>query len=152
MKKSEWGPCIWKTLHVLTIKIKDEAFNEQRKKLIDMLIQMCSNLPCPICSSHAMIMIRKYNLKNMKTKEGLIKTLFLMHNEVNGRLKKPLFVYDTLIPTYKAYNTREIMSDYYNKNIRMKFGEKMMLHSFHRKTFLMSFIRYIRQNIDKFDV
>ena len=33
MKKSEWGPCVWKVLHTLTIKIKDESFESQRKQL-----------------------------------------------------------------------------------------------------------------------
>ena len=33
MKKAEWGPLIWKVLHCITIKIKDDEFvNRTGKK------------------------------------------------------------------------------------------------------------------------
>ena len=60
MKKEVWGPCIWKTLHVLTVKIKEEYFSTQRQKLIDIIFQICNNLPCPMCASHAQGLLRKY--------------------------------------------------------------------------------------------
>ena len=53
MKKSVWGPCIWKTLHILTIKLKDEYVDVQIKELKEIIIHICNNLPCPLCSSHA---------------------------------------------------------------------------------------------------
>ena len=151
MKKEVWGPCIWKTLHVLTVKIKEEAFSTQRQKLIDIIFQICNNLPCPMCASHAQGLLRKYNVKNIKTKAGLMKIVYEIHNEVNKRLKKQPYVYDNLISQYSSINTRDTLIDYYEKNKTMKFGEKMMLYSFKRKLFLRLFKDYIRNNIQYFD-
>tara|TARA_Y100000992_G_C21230675_1_gene475323 strand:- start:628 stop:1086 length:459 start_codon:yes stop_codon:yes gene_type:complete len=151
MKKEVWGPCIWKTLHVLTIKIKDDSFVEQHTKLIDIIIDICSHLPCPICSTHAQGMMKKMNLKSVNTKEKLIKILFLMHNEVNKRLKKPQYSYENVIPHYEKMNTKDVLLDYYNKNINANYSERMMLYSFHRKIFLNKLRQYLKQHIQYFD-
>lgn len=151
MKKDVWGPCIWKTLHVLTVKIKDDCFIEQREKLIEMITHICSHLPCPICSTHAQGMIRRMKLKNVQTKDQLIRFIFLMHNEVNKRLKKKLFIYEDVKAHYESMNTKNILLDYYNKNLNMNYGEKMMLYSFHRKNFLKIFRQYLQQHIQYFD-
>ena len=99
MKKSVWGPCIWKTIHTLTVKIKDSEFNNQKKGLIDIIYRICTNLPCPMCSSHCRGLLRKYNVTRINTKEGLIKVMFKIHNDVNIRLKKSVFKID------KTFNT-----------------------------------------------
>jgi hypothetical protein len=151
MKKSEWGPCIWKTLHVLTVKIKDEHFDIQRSRLIETITNICNNLPCPLCSSHAKSLLRKYKVEHVKTKDSLIYIIIKLHNDVNKRLRKPIQEASVMKEYYKTLNTREIIQDYYNKNINMRFGEKMMMHSFHRKMFLTKFKSYIRTNIEYFD-
>ena len=151
MKKEIWGPCIWKTLHVLTVKIKDDAFKQHHQGLIELIILICNNLPCPNCSTHAQGLIRKFNLKGIKTKDDLIRFVFLMHNEVNKRLKKPLYLYENIKEQYGNTNTRDVLLDYYNKNIQIKFGERMMLHSFHKKLFLKIFKSYMQKNIHLFD-
>ena len=104
-----------------------------------------------MCASHAQGLLRKYNVKNIKTKAGLMKIVYEIHNEVNKRLKKQPYVYDNLISQYSSINTRETLIDYYEKNKTMKFGEKMMLYSFKRKLFLRLFKEYIRNNIQYFD-
>ncbi len=149
MKKAVWGPIIWKTLHCLTYKIKDEHFPTQKTKLIDIIIKICSNLPCPVCSNHAQGMIKKYRLQFIKNKQDLIRILFFMHNEVNKRLKKVEFKFDNLT-IYDSLRFRDVLTEYYNTNINMHLGEKMMLYSFHRKKFLTIFKEYVNQNIQYF--
>ena len=149
MKKAVWGPIIWKTLHCLTYKIKDEHFLTQKSKLIDIIIKICSNLPCPVCSNHAQGMIKKYRLQFIKNKQDLIRILFLMHNEVNKRLKKVEFKFENLT-IYDSLQLRDVLTEYYNTNINMHLGEKMMLYSFHRKKFLTIFKEYVNQNIQYF--
>ena len=150
MKKAEWGPLTWKVLHCITIKIKDEEFPMERKHLIKMITNICSNLPCPQCASHATGMIRKYRLDNVKTKSDLIKFVYLMHNTVNKRLKKPKYSFEN-IEHYNKYNIKDVLTDYFNKNVNGRYGEKMMLYSYHRKIFLKQFYDYFRQNIYKFN-
>lgn len=151
MKKSEWGPCIWKTLHVLTIKIKDEQFEKQRVNLVEIITNICGNLPCPICSTHAKSLLQKYKFQHAKTKELLILILIKIHNEVNKKLRKPIQEASVMKEYYKTLNTREIIQDYYRKNANMRFGEKMMMNSFHRNLFLNKFKTYVRTNISDFD-
>lgn len=151
MKKSIWGPCIWKTIHTLTVKIKDNHFNDQKKGLIEIIFKICANLPCPSCASHASGLLKKYKVKFITTKEQLIKAMCKIHNEVNIRLKKKIFTYENVIPLYSSYNLKDILNDYYNKNIESRFAEKMMLHNFHKNEFLKFFKKYIIENISYFD-
>ncbi len=150
MKKSEWGPCVWKVLHTLTIKIKDESFESQRKKMIEMIQLICNNLPCPICSSHATSFLKKHRFTQIKTKEQMIRFIYEMHNDVNKRLKKDPFMFESLLSRYENMKFREVMNQYYISNSNANFGEKMMLYSFHRKLFLKDFRNYMVSNIHCF--
>lgn len=150
MKKAEWGPLIWKVLHCITIKIKDNEFINEREKIIQIITGICSNLPCPQCASHASGLIKKYKLKNMKTKNDIIKFVYLIHNQVNKKLKKQTYSFDN-IQIYNDFSIKSLLNDYYNMNLREKYGEKMMLHSYHRKTFMKIFCDYFRNNISKFN-
>jgi len=151
MKKAEWGPIIWKVLHCISIKIKDEEFNNQREEIIKMITSICSNLPCPQCTSHAIGIIKRYKLKNVKSKQELIKFIHSMHNMVNNRLKRPLFPFENVEEQYNNYNIKMVLSEYYRMNISLKYSEKLMLHSYHRKIFLNKFYEYFNNNISKFN-
>ena len=150
MKKAEWGPLIWKVLHCITIKIKDEAFPNERNSLIYIISGICANLPCPQCASHANGIIKKYKLKDVKTKNDIIKFVYFMHNQVNKRLNKQIFLFEN-IQEYNNYNIKQLLNDYYNMCINSKYNEKMMLHSYHRKAFLKIFSDYFKKNISKFN-
>lgn len=149
MKKSEWGPCVWKVLHTLTIKIKDEYFESQREKITEIIQLICNNLPCPMCSSHATSFLKKHRFSQIKTKEQMIRFLYNLHNDVNKRLKKDPFMFESL-SIYENMNFREVMNQYYIRLSNANFGEKMMLYSFHRRLFLKNFRRYIISNLDCF--
>lgn len=151
MKKTIWGPCIWKTLHILTIKIKDQHFAAKKKELIHTIMNICGNLPCPICSSHANSLLKRYRFQNVSSKESMITILINIHNEVNKRLKKPLKDETEMKNYYNKLATREILQDYYMKMKSMHFGEKMMLYSFRRKVFIQKFKQFINENIKCFD-
>ncbi len=151
MKKEVWGPITWKALHCLTIKIKDEYFLYQKDELINNIISMMSNLPCPNCTAHALGLIKKYNLKRINDKQLLIRALFMIHNDVNKRLKKKLFNYESVEPTYTVMNLKEVLGNYYDISVNQKYGEKMMIYNFHRKAFLKNFRKYIQKNIIYFN-
>jgi hypothetical protein len=99
---------------------------------------------------HAKQLMGKYNIRRIQTKEGLVKTLFLIHNEVNKKLKKPNFEYEKIKNIYLSMNTRQVFTDYYNKYSVMNFGEKMMLYSFHRKLFLKQYKQFMQNHIHLF--
>ena len=150
MKKAEWGPLVWKVLHCMTIKIKDEEFQNERENIIQMISGICSNLPCPQCATHASGLIKKHKLRDVKSKIDIIKFIYLMHNQVNKRLKKQIYSFEK-IEEYEHFNMKSLLNDYYNMNLKAKYNEKMMLHSYHRKTFMKKFCDYFRNNISKFN-
>ena len=85
MKKSEWGPLYWKTLHCMAIHIHNDKFNSEKKIIWENIKRIIINLPCPYCKQHAMDMIKKFSYLNLKCKNDLIKLLYNMHEEVNKR-------------------------------------------------------------------
>lgn len=150
MKKAGWGPIVWKALHCITLKIKNEEFEKEKNNIIKIISDICTNLPCPQCASHASNFIRRYKMKNIKNKDELIKYIFLMHNNVNKRLKKKSYNFDD-IEIYNSYDIKNVLTDYYKMNINLRTGERMMLHNYHRKMFISEFYNYFNGNIAKFD-
>ena len=75
----------------------------------------------------------------------------MIHNDVNKRLKKDLFKYELVEPTYSVIDLKESLGNYYDISVNQKYGEKMMIYNFHRKAFLKNFKKYIQKNIIYFD-
>tara|TARA_B110000114_G_C14821352_1_gene288849 strand:+ start:155 stop:607 length:453 start_codon:yes stop_codon:yes gene_type:complete len=150
MKKDLWGPIIWDLLHCITIKIKDDKFINCRDELIKNIMSIFSNLPCPDCSKHASSLFKKYNVKNIQSKKDLVKAIFVIHEDVNKRLRRSNNEY-TILEKYNNYNLKEVVTKYVNILNVSNYSEKMLLYSFGKKKFLNSFIKYIKKNIDNFD-
>lgn len=152
MKREVWGPYIWTVLHCLSLRIKDEFFEKERKTIIEFISEICDNLPCPSCASHATFTLRRMNFTKIRTKDELINVLFNLHNEVNRRLKKTIFEKSSLEETYKKYNLQSLLIGYFKMNQEIRYAEKMMLYSSRRRLFLNRFLKYCKNNMDKFNV
>lgn len=100
-KKILWGPSFWFFFHTLAEKVKPEYFNEYREALFKIIREICHNLPCPSCASHATQYIDKINFNLIRTKEDLSMMLFTFHNDVNKRKNVPMFPYNELQPKYE---------------------------------------------------
>lgn len=150
MTKILWGPIVWNTLHIIATKIKDECFEAERVDILNIITQICSNLPCPLCASHAMGMIKKHKLKQVKSKNELITFIYLMHNEVNKRLNKNVKKKE-ILATYEIMNFKDTLTKYYIMNLNQKYNQKLMIHTFHKNEFLKSFYAFFNKNIEKFN-
>ena len=100
-KKIRWGEPFWIFFHILAEKVKEESFASIRKDLLSIIYVICSNLPCPDCSSHAIAYLNGINFNNLKTKEDLRYALYNFHNAVNIRTRAPLFSKVELESKYK---------------------------------------------------
>ena len=87
MSPSTWGPPTWLFMHTLAEKIKDTSFLTVGPQLINVLIQICNNLPCPECATHAKSFWSKVKVSNIKSKLDLCNLLYVFHNMVNKRKK-----------------------------------------------------------------
>ena len=64
-----WGPCTWFLFHTLAEKIREEHFMKLKPELINIVKNICSNLPCPECKQHAMAKIKTLKEKHHRLKE-----------------------------------------------------------------------------------
>jgi hypothetical protein len=90
-KKIKWGEPFWFLFHVLAEKIKESEFPSLRAGLLNLIYTICSNLPCPECTSHAVQYLNGINFNTIQTKNDLKMMLFNFHNTVNARKNYPIF-------------------------------------------------------------
>ena len=148
VQSSIWGPPIWKLFHVLIEKLKDEQFPILHMELFQMIKRICSYLPCPDCSQHATLFLSKVKPNQISNKNDFKNMLFVFHNQVNIRNRKPLFPYSEM-EKYKHFNIVHV----YNKFISVyntKGNMKMLTESFQRQFIIQDFKKWILKNIQAF--
>ena len=96
MSKKVWGPTIWILLHSICELIRDEYFLTEKNNLISQIKNICYNLPCPTCTTHAISILKHIKLEDVKTKYDLIHKIWIFHNIVNKNTKKPMAKMDVL--------------------------------------------------------
>lgn len=147
----KWGKPTWYLLHTLSIKIKDEKFNELKSDLLQYIYIICCNLPCPYCAQHAKQHLDSINFNSINTKSELIDILYSFHNQVNKNKGYDLFNHNDLISMYSKANTTNIINNfiyYYSDNYR---SPKLMANDLSRKTSLKQFRQWISNKINHFD-
>lgn len=153
MSKNVWGPPTWQLLHCMALKVKETITLPQLQELKHMIERIVSNLPCPICSGHATSYFKTNHFQRIQTIQQLQLFLFLFHNSVNVRIKKPLITYDEHLLIYRPMSidmvVRNMFHVYQNMNST---NVTMMLYSFHRKTILQDLHKYFRQNNTLFEL
>ena len=151
MGNKTWGPIVWCFLHTLSFKIKEENFDEQRVKILNLIKLIFANLSCPFCSKDASELYQKTNLKYIINKASLIDFLYNFHNKINLKLKKPLFKKSELFEKYNNNKFSEVIKDFidlYNKkssNLRIS-----MLYK-NNKTVIKSVIDHFEQYQQYYD-
>jgi hypothetical protein len=96
-----WGPPFWFFFHTLAEKVKPELFYENRDAIFGIVREICNNLPCPTCTSHATQYLNNINFNAIQTKQDFAMMLFEFHNSVNKRKNIPIFPYSELQPKYE---------------------------------------------------
>ena len=150
MKKKVWGPIIWNLLHCITIKIKDEYFNSEKKELFNIIYKICTYLPCPICANSATFLLKKNKISSLKTKKELINFIYNLHNEVNKKTKKQ-YVSKNILDIYEKKNFRNTLNDYYFLSLNTKYNQNLMYIVHTKKSFLNKYSNYFKKNIHKFN-
>jgi len=146
-----WGAPTWYFFHTLAEKIKPEHFEDNKSQILQMITNICSNLPCPSCSEHAKQYIQRMNNNSIICKNDLIKFLFVFHNTVNERKRKPVFSYDELIEKYKKANLINI-TNHFIYYFRMEHhAVRMIADGMHRKRTAKNIQVWLQQNIHIFE-
>jgi hypothetical protein len=151
MKKKIWGNATWYLFHTLAYKLKPE-FSSEVHIIFQIIKDICNNLPCPVCQSHATLFLAHVNsLLITSSKQSLINFLHAFHNNVNkriGNVEISQIEHDTIFEkaiTYNVINYFLSIMDQNNNN------EKLMMLSFHRKNTIKRLREYFTNNIHKFN-
>jgi Erv1 / Alr family len=148
MTPNVWGPPTWTFFHTLSLKIKEEKFNEIFPTLFLFIRRICRNLPCPDCAMHATSFLNKINPAGVKTKQDFQNILYIFHNSVNKRKNKPRFDHNNL----SQYNNNNIIQTY-NDFIRVfhtNGNMKLLADSFQRRLVTKDFRKWFLTNIQHF--
>ena len=145
---SIWGPPTWTLLHTMAEKIHEEDFNKLRGQMLGLVKRICSYLPCPDCSQHATQFLAKLKPEQIATKIDFKNTLYLFHNMVNARKKKPLFNYGN-INVYQNLNIANVFNNFvavYNTKGNMK----LLSESFQRVLIVKDLKKWLIANHESF--
>jgi hypothetical protein len=148
--KMTWGAPIWFLFHTLAQKIKDESFPIIRVNLLNNIYSICSNLPCPVCSNHAIDYLNKINFNNIQSKDELIKTLYMFHNEVNKRKGVEMFSFIDVEKKYVTAITRNVLIHFMAEYEKKTKNVRMLSNEFHRKKLIIFLKQWFNDNMHHF--
>lgn len=143
-----WGVPTWYFFHTFAEKITDDLFTSKKNECIDILKDICTNLPCPYCRDHARDYIKKHKLDNIKTKEELKIYFFKFHNEVNKRTKKKILDISAL-EMYKNMNMVSVFR-YYRKEFFRTYHMANQFTGWIRNMLLVKIDKFFIKNISQF--
>jgi hypothetical protein len=146
-----WGAPTWYFFHTLAAKIKPEQFEEHKLQILQMISNICNNLPCPSCTEHAKQYIQKMNANSITCKKDLMQFLFVFHNTVNERKRKTVFSYDDLIEKYKKANLINITNTFLYYFKMEHHAVRMIADGMHRKRTATNIQSWLQTNIHIFE-
>jgi hypothetical protein len=149
MKPEIWGPPIWLFIHSLVFKLKDEMYVYVGIQLFNMIKRITSYLPCPECSQHAVNFLSGINTNTIKTKDELIRVLYLFHNSVNVRKNKPLYNFSDL-NKYESVNLQQAYNNF-RKVYHNRGNMNLLAESFQRDLILKDLKIWLSHHSNKFD-
>ncbi len=150
MEKYIWGMITWYMFHVIAEKIKPEFFVVARQHMIDFVMQISHNLPCPICAEHAKQHLKRVNFNNIQTKEQFKHFVFAFHNRVNEDLGKPIQSLDVL-ERYKSADLNTIIRMFVHVHNHESFSNKLMMRKHMKNHGIKHFVNWITTNRFMFD-
>jgi len=137
-----WGPAVWTLFHTLAEKINPNAYNNVIPSLFGIIVQICRVLPCPECSKDASIFLAKINLQDYKNKTEFKNMLYLFHNFVNSKKKKPLYNYANM-DKYSNANLLLVVNNFINK-YNTKGNMKLLAETFQRSFVIKNFLSWFK--------
>jgi hypothetical protein len=143
-----WGPAVWTLFHTIAEKINEENNTAVVQQVFGFIKRICAFLPCPECSKDAKSYLQRLKQSEIKTRSGLISTVYLFHNYVNRKKKKKLFNYGEIVK-YRNMNLVKVFNQFigaYNTKGNMQ----LIAESFQRQLIVADLKRWLSGNIHMF--
>jgi len=116
---AQWGPLLWCMLHGLAEKAgtctTPMFLDDERRYWIHFFKETGEIIPCPTCKSHYIEYLREHPISSLKTlphserKTWIRRWFWELHNNVNARLGKPIFLLEDLTPAYGNVKLHETL-------------------------------------------
>ena len=135
-----WGPAVWILFHTLIEKMNPDVYPYVIRSMFGAIVRICRFLPCPDCSRDASNFLAKINLKDYKTKDEFKNMMYLFHNWVNAKKRKPLFNY-AKINMYANLHLPFVINNFIAK-YNTKGNMKLLAESFQRSLVVKDFINW----------
>jgi len=148
--KMRWGAPTWYLFHTIAEKVREESFPVIRSELLNIILTICTNLPCPDCAGHATKYIKSINFDTIVTKQGLKDMLFRFHNSVNIRKNFPLFTQIELDSKYASANTVAIIQNFFQVYDKSNASAKLSVNFLYRSTTISNIRTWFTLNIGHF--
>ena len=149
-KKIKWGEPFWNLFHVLAEKVNENDFLRIRVDFLNIIYTICSNLPCPDCTNHAVHYLNGVNFNTIKTKDDLKTLFFNFHNSVNARKGYPIFQRGDLDAKYKSGNLLAIIENFLMHFKTRPYSVKLFTETLHRDRITKTLIAWFRSNLSCF--
>lgn len=143
-----WGPPIWTFFHTLAENINEDGFSNIKFSLFSYIKRICTYLPCPDCSHHASRFLAKININKISSKNDFKNMLYVFHNTVNKRKRKPFFNHQNL-EKYKNYNVGNTFNNFVSV-YHTKGNMNLIAESFQRKILLSELKTWLIKNYKYF--
>ena len=147
VNKPHWGVAIWTLFHIIGEKISEDNFNVLKSEIILIIKQICNNLPCPMCTTHANDYLSKNNFDKINKLSDFRLFLFHFHNIVNTKKHKALFNIDELSSTYKNLDSIKVIRDFMVVFQDKHYNVNMITNDFHRNRMVVQLKKWFNQNI-----
>lgn len=146
--KPHWGVAIWTLFHIIGEKVSKDNFELLKTDIILIIKQICYNLPCPMCTSHATDYLNKNNFDKINNISDFRLFLFNFHNAVNIKKSKPIFSIDELSTKYKDLDSIKVIRDFMVVFQDKHYNIHMIANDFHRNRMVIKFKTWFNQNIN----
>ena len=150
-KTMKWGAPTWFLLHTLAEKVKEDQFPRIRKELLDVILKICNNLPCPDCANHATQYLNGINFNTITSKSILKDMLYNFHNTINKKKGFAHFNYQELSEKYSKANTVNIIQNFMQFYEQKSYGMRIGATNFHRSNVTADLKQWFFNNIQCFD-
>ena len=143
-----WGPAVWRLFHTLAATIHRDAFPRLSRLLYNHTAQICRYLPCPECAQHSTQLIARIAPHTLKTPQDWQHALYLLHNCVNVRKHKPLFL-STRLLTYQHLPLSPVLASFL-QHYHTKGNMKLLTESFQRSLVTKQLVAFVYGNAAAF--
>lgn len=146
--KKEWGNVCWSLFHILASKLNENR-SDLIRPILDTIKYICRNLPCPICSDHAINAFKILRIEKIKSKDDLINCLLQFHNSVNARIGTKQFTRENCDKKYCDLMLDKTFYTWVNIMSRNAPGRNMM-YTMSRNKMIVDVKRFLIDNLAAF--